>query len=161
MQMLSGQELAPCHCCPTLGSSFKPSATTGIMRGEPQGSPPPSVEALGYPVGRDLCDDRPLSPWRPCFSIPRWRDGVVRVPPAPLGCCLVRVASHSPALPTTPAVMERGSSTGQPAGNSQRAFWMIPINPASFRRPGLGQASLSGCHPEKRGSSPKAGMTLP
>ena len=161
MQRLAGQELAPHHCCPTLGSSFKPSDTTGIMRGEPQGSPPPSVKALGYPVGRDLCDDGPLSPWHPGFSISRWRDEVVGVPPAPLGCCLVRAGSPTTSLPTTPAVMERGSSTGQPAGNSQRPFWMIPINPASFSTPGLGQASLARCQPEKTGSSPKAKTTLP
>ena len=151
--MLSGQELAPHSCCPTPVLSFNPSAPTGIKSGEPLGSLPPSVKALGYPVGRDLCDDRPLSPWRPCFSIPRWRDGVVRLPPAPLECGLVRAGSPTTALPTTTAVMETGSETRQPMGNSQTVFCRIPINPASFIRPGFSQASIAWHRTEKSSNS--------
>ena len=144
------------------GLSINPSATRGLLSGEPQGSPPPSVKALGYSMGRDLCDDRPLSPWCPCFSISRGRDEAVRVPPAPLGCGLVRVACPSPTLPTTTrSVMERGSSTGQPWGSSLRAFWMIPINPASFSGPGFAQSSIARHRTKKRGSSRKARRHFP
>ena len=72
-----------------------------------------------------------------------------------LGCGLARVWSHNAPI-TNSHSSDRERLLRKPRGYTLGAFFMVPINPALFIRPGFSQASITWHHTEKWGSSQKA-----